>query len=72
MIYPDPHRQVSYDLQQKKLGKKSKQIIRHDQSDLEKKSEVLEKQLEWEKLRSVALESLISTLEKSTHKFEEL
>ena len=60
MIYPDPHRQVSYDLQQKKLGKKSKQIIRHDQSNLEKKIEVLKKQLEWEKLRSVALDAMIN------------
>jgi len=43
---PRSHKQVVYDLQQKNLGKKSKQIIRHDQSDLEKKIEVLEKQLE--------------------------
>ena len=29
---PRSHKQVSYDLQQKNLGKKSKQIIRQDQS----------------------------------------
>ena len=40
---PRCHKQVSYDLQQKKLGKKSKQIIKQEQSDLEKKIEVLEK-----------------------------
>ncbi len=37
------HKQVSYDLQQKKLGKKSKQVVQQHQSDLEKKVELLEK-----------------------------
>ncbi len=58
------HKQVSYDLQQKNLGKKSKQILREDQSDLEKKIEVLEKQLEWEKLRSLALDTMINVAER--------
>ena len=31
------HKQVSYDLQQKTLGKKSKQAVRPDQSDFGKK-----------------------------------
>ncbi len=61
---PRSHKQVSYDLQQKKLGKKSKQIIRHEQSDLEKKIEVLEKQLEWEKLRTLALDTMINIAER--------
>ena len=56
--------QVSYDLQQKNLGKNSKQVIKEDQSDLEKKIEVLEKQLEWEKLRSLALDTMITVAEK--------
>lgn len=56
--------QVSYDLQQKNLGKNSKQVIKEDQSDLEKKIEVLEKQLEWEKLRSLALDTLINVAER--------
>ncbi len=61
---PRSHKQVSYDLQQKKLGKKSTQIIRHHQSDLEKKIEVLEKQLAWEKLRSLALDTMINVAER--------
>ena len=44
---PRSHKQVSYDLQQKTLGNKSKQAVKPDQSELEKKIEVLEKQLEW-------------------------
>ncbi len=44
------------------MGKKSKQIIREDQSDLEKKIEVLEKQLEWEKLRSLAHELRVADI----------
>ena len=40
------HKQLSFDLQQKKLGKKSKQAV---------KIEALEKQLEWEKAWSLAL-----------------
>ena len=58
------HKQVSYDLQQKKLGKKSKQVVQHLQSDLEKKVEVLEKQLEWEKLKSHALNTMINVAER--------
>jgi transposase-like protein len=63
------HKQVSYDLQQKTLGKKSKQAVKPDQSDpiaigLEKKIEVLEKQLEWEKLRTLALDTMITVAER--------
>jgi len=58
------HKQVSYDLQQKKLGKKSKQVVQQLQSDLEKKIEVLEKQLEWEKLKSHALDTMIKIAER--------
>ena len=61
---PRSPKQVSYDLQQKKLGNKSKQIIRQDQSELEKKIEVLQKQLEWEKLRSLALDTMITVAER--------
>ena len=57
-------KQVSYDLQQKTLGKKSKQAAKDHQSELEKKIEVLEKQLEWEKLRSKALDTMINVAEK--------
>ena len=58
------HKQVSYDLQQKKLGKKSKQVVQQLQSDMEKKIEVLEKQLEWEKLKSHALDTMINVAER--------
>ncbi len=61
---PRSHKQISYDLQQKTLGKKSKQAVKPDQSDLEKKIEVLEKQLEWEKLRSLALDTMITVAER--------
>ncbi|MDQ2751761.1 MAG: helix-turn-helix domain-containing protein [Bacteroidota bacterium] len=61
---PRSPKQVSYDLQQKKLGSKSKQAVKEHQSDLEKKIEVLEKQLEWEKLRSKALDTLITVAER--------
>ncbi len=61
---PRCHRQVSYDLQQKKLGKKSKQTVKQHQGDLEKKIEVLEKQLEWEKLRTKALDTMITVAER--------
>lgn len=61
---PRSHKQVSYDLQQKKLGNKSKQAVREHQSTLEKKIEVLQKQLEWEKLRSLALDTMITVAEK--------
>ena len=58
------HKQVSYDLQQKTLGKKSKQSVKEHQSELEKKIDVLEKQLEWEKLRTKALDTLITVAER--------
>ena len=61
---PRCHKQVSYDLQQKTLGKKSKQAVKPDQSELEKKIDVLEKQLEWEKLRSMALDTMITVAER--------
>ena len=61
---PRSHKQISYDLQQKTLGKKSKQAVKPDQTDLEKKIEVLEKQLEWEKLRALALDTLITVAER--------
>ena len=61
---PRSHKQITYDLQQKTLGKKSKQIIREDQSELEKKIAVLEKQLEWEKLKSHALDTMITVAER--------
>ena len=54
---PRSHKQVSYDLQQKKLGNKSKQPVKQIQNDLEKKIVLLEKQLEWEKLRVHALDT---------------
>lgn len=63
-IIPRLHKQVSYDLQQKKLGKKSKQAVQQLQSDLEKKVEVLEKQLEWGKLKSHALDTMINVAER--------
>lgn len=61
---PRSHKQITYDLQQKTLGKKSKQIIKPDQSELEKKIAVLEKQLEWEKLKSHALDTMITVAER--------
>lgn len=61
---PRSPKQVSYDLQQKTLGKKSKQIVQVHQSELEKKVELLEKQLEWEKLRSLALDTMITVAER--------
>ena len=61
---PKSHKQVSYDLQQKTLGKKSKQVVQVHQSELEKKIELLEKQLEWEKLRSLALDTMITVAER--------
>lgn len=64
---PRSHKQITYDLQQKTLGKKSKQIIPEHQSELEKKIELLEKQLEWEKLRSKALDTLINVAERELH-----
>lgn len=61
---PRSHKQLSYDLQQKTLGKKSKQVVKQHQSGLEKKIEVLEKQLEWEKLRTLALDTMITVAER--------
>jgi transposase-like protein len=61
---PRSHKQISYDLQQKTLGKKSKQVVQVHQSELEKKVELLEKQLEWEKLRSLALDTMITVAER--------
>ena len=61
---PRSYKQITYDLQQKTLGKKSKQIIPEHQSDLEKKIELLEKQLEWEKPRSLALDTMINVAER--------
>ncbi len=61
---PRSHKQVSYDLQQKNLGTKSKHAVKEHQSELEKKIEVLEKQLEWEKLRTLALDTLINVAER--------
>ena len=64
---PRSAKQVSYDLQQKNLGNKSKQAVKGHESDLEKKIEVLQKQLEWEKLRSLALDTLITVAERELH-----
>ena len=64
---PRSHKQVSYDLQQKKLGNKSKQPVKQHQTDLEKKIELLEKQLEWKKLRVHALDTLINVAERELH-----
>lgn len=61
---PRSHKQVSYDLQQKTLGKRSKQVVAEHKSELEKKVELLEKQLEWEKLRSLALDTMINVAER--------
>jgi transposase-like protein len=61
---PRSHKQITYDLQQKTLGKKSKQVVPEHQSELEKKIELLEKQLEWEKLRSLALDTMITVAER--------
>ena len=61
---PRSHKQVSYDLQQKKLGNKSKQPVKQHQNNLEKKIELLEKQLEWEKLRVHALDTMINVAER--------
>lgn len=58
------HKQTSYDLQQKTLGKKSKQPIKQHQSELEKRLALLEKQLEWEKLKSQALNTMITVVER--------
>lgn len=61
---PRSHKQISYDLQQKVLGKQSKQPLPQHHSDLEKKIALLEKQLEWEKLKSHALDTMINVAER--------
>jgi transposase-like protein len=61
---PRNHKQISYDLQQKTLGKKSKQPVAEHLSELEKKIALLEKQLEWEKLKTYALDTLINVAER--------
>lgn len=65
---PRSHKQSSYDLQQKTLGKKLKPSGNDPEvSELQKKIEVLEKQLEWEKLRSHALDTMINVAERELH-----
>lgn len=62
---PRSHKQTSYDLQQKTLGKRSKQSTQHQQqNELEKKIALLEKQLEWERLKSHALDTMINVAER--------
>lgn len=61
---PRSHKQVSYDLQQKALGKKSTPPITIHSSELENKIALLEKQLEWEKLKSHALDTMINVAER--------
>jgi transposase-like protein len=58
------HKQNSYDLGQKTLGKRSKQPTQQQQNELEKKIALLEKQLEWEKLKSHALDTMITVAER--------
>jgi len=58
------HKQVSYDLQQKTLSKKSKHPLPQHHSILENKIALLEKQLEWEKLKSHALDTMINIAER--------
>lgn len=61
---PRSHKQLSYDLQQKTLGKKSKQPSGQKQSEFEKKIALLEKQLEWERQRTHALDTMITVAER--------
>ena len=61
---PRSHKQASYDLQQKTLGKKSKKPALPSQNEPEKKIVLLEKQLEWEKLKSQALNTMITVAER--------
>lgn len=61
---PRSHKQTSYDLQQKSLGKKSGQPTGHKQSAQEKEIVLLKKHLEWEKLRSHALDTMITVAER--------
>lgn len=46
------------------MGKKSKQPIPQHTSELENKIALLEKQLEWEKLRAHALDTMINVAER--------
>src|SRR5882724_5769486 len=64
---PRSNKQISYDLQQKTLGKKSKQPVAEHLSELKKKVSLLEKQLEWEKLKTHALDTLINVAERELH-----
>lgn len=64
---PRSHKQLSYDLQQKTLGKKSNGPTEHKQNELEKRLALLEKQLEHEKLKSYALDTMITVAEKELH-----
>ena len=60
---PRSRRQHSYDLQQMKQGKNSKQK-QVAISDAEQKIALLEKQLAWEKMRAEALDTMINIAEK--------
>lgn len=60
---PRSKRQNSYDLQQMKQGKNSKQK-QIAISDAEQKIALLEKQLAWEKMRADALDTMINIAEK--------
>ncbi len=61
---PRSHKQISYDLQQKALANQSKQPTQRQQNELEEKLALLEKQLEWEKLKSHALDTMINVAER--------
>jgi len=63
---PRSKRQHSYDLQQMKQGKNSKQK-QVAISDAEQKIALLEKQLAWEKMRADALDAMITIAEKELH-----
>ena len=60
---PRSKRQNSYDLQQMKQGKNSKQK-QVAISDADQKIALLEKQLAWEKMRADALDTMINIAEK--------
>ena len=60
---PRSKRQHSYDLQQMKQGKNSKQK-QVAISDAEQKIALLQKQLAWEKMRADALDTMINIAEK--------
>lgn len=63
---PRSKRQHSYDLQQMKQGKNSKQK-QVAISDAEEKIALLQKQLQWEKMRADALDTMINIAEKELH-----